>query len=99
MESESTASAVENGYAKDVCGQQVAGELDALEVQTEQSGEEVGERRLAHTWNILDEQMTAREQGRESQFQCLPFAQDDLIRRAQQRADREVMRGLLSHLL
>ena len=46
MESESTASRSKMDTPKDVCGQQVAGELDALEVQTEQSGEEVGERRL-----------------------------------------------------
>src|SRR6185436_20979649 len=64
-------------YAEDVGRQHVAGELDALEMQPETSGEHVRKRRLADAGQVLDQQVPAREQARERQAHLRFLAEDD----------------------
>src|SRR5690554_4327254 len=47
------------GYANDVGWQQVAGELDTMEVQAESPCQRMGQRRFAHAGLIFDQQVTA----------------------------------------
>jgi hypothetical protein len=59
---ELAALAIVDRNAGDVGRQQIAGELNARELQTEQAGQRMGQRRLAHTGQILDQQMSAGQQ-------------------------------------
>ena len=63
--------------ADDVGRQQVAGELDALEVQPERARQHVRERGLADAGQILDQQVAAREQAGEREADLLFLAEDD----------------------
>jgi hypothetical protein len=58
-------------------GQQVAGELDALEVQAERLGEHVRERGLADAGQVLDQQVAARQQAGEGEAHLCLLAEDD----------------------
>ena len=57
MEAEFRAVAHEDGDADQVGGQQVAGELHALELQPQRARQRVGERGLAHARQVLQQQM------------------------------------------
>ena len=59
--------AVEDRDAEDVGRQQVAGELDALEVQPERCGQGMRQRGLADAGHVLDQQVAARQQAGERQ--------------------------------
>src|SRR5262245_46605485 len=67
MELEAAAFPVEYGNPDDIGREQVAGELDTLEVQAERRRQRVGEHGLAHPGDVLDEQVAAREQARDRQ--------------------------------
>ena len=60
--------------AQNIGRQQVAGELDALEVEPEDLRQRVRERGLADAGEVLDEQVPAREQAgeRQTQLRLLP---------------------------
>ena len=77
MEVEGAAVAVEDRDAEDVRRQHVAGELDALEVEAEQSGQHVRQRGLADAGQILDQQVAARQQAGQRQPQLAFLAEDD----------------------
>ena len=62
-------------------GQQVARELDALVGQAEGAGERMRERGLADARDVLDEQVTARQQARKAQAQLALLAEDDAAER------------------
>jgi hypothetical protein len=49
-------------HAQDVGGQQVAGELDALELQAQRARQHMRQRGFAHTRQVFDEQMSACQQ-------------------------------------
>ena len=74
---ESCRFALEDGHAEDIRRQQVARELDALELQSERARQRVRQRRLADARDVLDQQMAAREQAGEREPDLLLFAQDD----------------------
>ncbi len=67
----------EHGDAHDVGGQQVAGELYAPVGQPEYLCQRLGERRLAQTRQILDQQVAAGEQTSERKRDLLILVQDD----------------------
>jgi hypothetical protein len=75
-------------HADDVGGQQVARELNALIRQAERLGERVRERRLADAGHILDEQVPARQQARQTQPQLMFFAEDDPVELRDRGADQ-----------
>ncbi len=55
MKAECARFAIENRHAEDVGGEHVAGELDALELQTQRCGKRMGQRCFADAGNILDQ--------------------------------------------
>ena len=65
MEAELAALGLEHRHADDVCGQQVARKLDPLVDESERTCERMRERGLAHAGDVLDQQVTARQQAGE----------------------------------
>ena len=78
VEAELSGLRLEDRDADDVGRQQVARELDALVAEPERRGERVRKRGLADAGNVLDQQVTAREQAGEAQANLLLLAEDDL---------------------
>ena len=76
MKDEALLLAIENRIAQDVGRQQVAGELNPLKGGADRPGQCLRKRRLTNSGNILDQQMTAREQARERNPQRIGFADD-----------------------
>src|SRR3972149_7942555 len=62
MKAECARFAIEDRHAEDVGGQQVARELDALELQAERERQRVGKHGFADAGNVFDQQMAACEQ-------------------------------------
>ncbi len=79
--SNSPALLVEDGDPGDVAGQQVGRELDAGEAAVDGSGERLGQKRLAHAREVLDDDVAPGQQGHDARADDLFLAQDD-------RADR-----------
>ncbi len=79
MEAETAIAAVEHRDADDVGRQQVAGALDAVEIQPQGLGQGVRQRGLAHARNILDQQMAAGQKAGKRQAHFVLFAQDDAV--------------------
>ena len=73
------APALVHRHAEDVGGQQVAGELDALELQAQRARQAVRQRGLADPGQILDQQMAACQQAGQRQADLLRLAEDDLL--------------------
>ena len=88
MEPEAARLALVDRHAKDIGGQHVARELDALEVEPQRACEHVRERCLADAGQILDEQVSAREQAREREAHLRFLAENDAARRADYALDR-----------
>ena len=53
VEYEGTSGGIEHAAASDICGEQVAGELEATEGQPEHPGKAVGECGFADAWQIF----------------------------------------------
>jgi hypothetical protein len=70
--------AVEDRYAEYVGRQQIAGELNALELQSEGRGQSVCKRRFAYAGNVFDQQMTASEHARDREPDLMLLAKDYL---------------------
>ena len=83
MEPEGIGLAVEDRYAHDVCRQQVAGELYALELEVEQAGEDMRKRGLADPGEVLDEQVSVRKQTGEGETNHRGFAHQHATRGVQ----------------
>ena len=79
MELELAGVALVYRHAQYVGRQQVAGELDALELQTQRARQSVRQRSLADAGQILDQQMAACQQAGERQADLLRLAEDDLL--------------------
>ena len=75
--------AVEHRYTEDVGRQQVAGELHTLPGQPQHLRQGVRERGLAHTRNVLDEQVAAGQQAGQRQAHGLALAEDDGVQGSQ----------------
>ena len=79
MEFEGGAAPVENRDADDVRRQQVAGELNTLELESEDACQGVGQNGLANAWNILDQQMAPRQQASQGKPDLFFLAKDNLV--------------------
>ena len=64
-------------HAQHVGGQQVARELNARVIEPECLRERLRKRRLAHTRNVLDQQMSARQKAGKRDPQRLRFSDDN----------------------
>src|SRR5437879_12866439 len=80
VELEGGALAVVYGYADDVGREHVAGELDAVEIQTEELCKHLGEGGLADAGQVLAQQVPAREQARERETDLALLAGNDFSR-------------------
>ena len=80
VEFEAAAVAIEHRNADDVCGQQVAGERYALKREAQEFRQRVGEGGLAYAGQILNQQMTAREQAGHGQAYLPLLAENHLAR-------------------
>ena len=78
QEAELALVAVEDRNAGDVGRQQVAGELDARELQAKQASQRMGQGSLAHTGQILDQQVSVGQQAGNRQADLGVLAEDDL---------------------
>ncbi|MNC85937.1 hypothetical protein D3C83_15620 [compost metagenome] len=78
VELEAAGIPVIDGDPDDVGGEEIAGELDALERESERSRQRVRERGLAHARDVLDQQVAAREQAGERHADLRFLAEDDL---------------------
>jgi hypothetical protein len=74
---ESASLAVVDRYADDIGRQQVTGELDALEAQTQGSGERVRQHGFAYAGNVFDQQVSARQKAGDRQPDLAFLAEDD----------------------
>ena len=79
METKCLRRGVEDRHAENVRGEEVARELDASVFEAECCRERLSQRRLSNAGDVLDQQVTAREQARERKFQRLALADDDAI--------------------
>ncbi len=77
MEFEGRALAIEHRYPEYVCGQQIAGELDALEIEAQGFGQRMRERCLAYSRQVFDQQMPACQQAGEREADLAFLAEDD----------------------
>jgi len=66
-----------HAHAHEVAGHQVGGELHARELQAQRDGQRVRQRGLAHTRNVLDQQVPGSEQAGHAVFDLRAFAHDD----------------------
>ena len=87
LEPELAGFAVEDRDAEHVGGQQVAGELHALKRQTQGLGDGVRQGGLAHPRNVLDQQMSARQQAGQTQANLRILAEDHSIDLGENRLD------------
>ena len=77
MKSELVGIRVEDRDAEHVRGQEVAGELNARVVQSERAGQRLRQGRLADAWNVLDQQMAARQHAGERKSERRLLAHHD----------------------
>jgi hypothetical protein len=87
MKDEALLLAIENRVAQDVGWQQVAGELNPLKSGADRPGQCLRKRRLTNSGNILNQQMTAREQARHCEFHRLDLADNNLTNLRGERID------------
>src|SRR5690606_15903913 len=79
--------AIEHRHADDVGGQEVARELNALVGHAERFGKRVRKRRFADARNVLDEEVSAREQARDAQPHLMLLAENHPIELLDRAAD------------
>jgi hypothetical protein len=77
MKFERRAFAVEYRYAKDVRREQIARELNALEVQAHRPGQRMGKRGFADTGQVFNQQVSSRQKTGDGQANLMFFAEDD----------------------
>jgi len=91
---------VVDGDAKDVAGQQIAGELDAMEAAIDGAGERMGQRGFADSGDIFNEEVSAGEQADQGQADYFGLAADGQTERRLERVQggRRAQDGLPRHL-
>src|SRR5262249_54604642 len=77
LEDKAAGPLVKNTGAEQVAGQQVGGELDAVEGTVEAAGQGLGQQRLADARDVLDEQVPLAEQGDEGHADDFRLAEED----------------------
>ena len=78
---------VKNGQSDNVRGQQIGRKLDALKNTFERPRQRVGQSRFTDTGNVLDQQMSARNQGDDSEADGFRLSFDDSLDRLLQSLD------------
>jgi hypothetical protein len=78
MEHEALFAPVEDGIAKNICREQVTGELDALERERQRACQSLRERRLTYARDIFNQKVTACEQTSDCKLYRLILADDNL---------------------
>ena len=76
---EATGLLVEDVDAGHVAGEEIRGELDALEGAADRARDRLGQDRLADAGDILDQDVTAAKQGDEHEEHLVPLADDDSL--------------------
>ena len=87
---------IENADAEHVAGKQIRGELNALEAAVKRFGQRLGQRGLADTGDVFDEQVAAREKRDERELDGLFFAENSARNAALQL--RDDLRSSCRHL-
>jgi len=68
-----------DGYAGDVCGQQITGELDARKIEPQHACQGAGQSGLADARDVFDEQMPIGKQTGQREIDLLGLAKNDLV--------------------
>ena len=84
--------AVPDRHAGDVGRQEVGGELDAVAGAADRRRDRLGQRRLAHAGDVLDEEVTLGEEAHEREVHLLPLALDDAFDVAEQGGEQAAER-------
>ncbi len=79
MKMEGAAAAIEDRHAEDVRRQHVAGELDALEIESEDARQHMGQGGLADTGQVFDQQVPASQEAGQGKPDRPFLAEDDLV--------------------
>ena len=87
---------IENRNAGHIPGQQVRCELDAFERRADAPRDGLGQHGLADPGHILDQNMTAAEQGNNNQLDFAALADDDVLDIASN-AGRKILNPLCLH--
>ena len=77
MKHEALLALIEDGIAKDICRQQIAGKLDPLKSECQRPGQRLRECCLSNAWDVFDQEMTAGEQTGDGEFYRLILAYDN----------------------
>src|SRR2546430_1052346 len=87
MKDEALLLAIKNRVTKDVGGQQVAGELNALKGSADRTGKRLRHRGFANARDVFDQQMAARQQARDSELHRLDLTNDNFTNLRGERID------------
>ena len=87
-ELEVVAAPVPHRHAGDVGGKEVGSELDAVAGATDRGGDGLGERRLAHARDVLDEEVAFGDEADERQVDLLTLALDDVLEVVDERREQ-----------
>lgn len=79
MELEAARLRIVDRHAQDIAGQQIGGELHALEVQSQRGRQRMGQRGLAQAGQVLDQQMAIGQQRDEGQAHLARLAKHQSI--------------------
>jgi len=75
MEPELLGFAFEHARPQDVPGEEIAGALDPLKIQTQELGQAPGKSGLAHSWQVFYQEMTLGQQAGQGQVQLFLLVQ------------------------
>ncbi len=88
VEAEAAIILVEDRHAEDVGGQQVGGELHALELEAQRGRERASECCLAEAGQVFDQQVAIGQQGGEGEMHLAAFAEHQGIDLLDRRVER-----------
>jgi hypothetical protein len=100
METEIRLFPVINRHARDIGGQEIAGKLNPLIAEAQDTGQRMSQCCLANTWDVFDQQMSPCDNAGDTQANLNRLAEDDLIEgingsvQSRQRLDARGLAGL-----
>lgn len=87
MENESLFIAMKDRTSDHVARQQIAGELNPPKLEPRGTGKGVGQRRLAHSGHVFNQQMSTRQQASRRESDDVVLSDDDGRNSLQERLD------------
>jgi len=75
LEAEPSTGGIQHRNAREVCGQEVIGEMQPVELQPKAAGQGFSEGGFAHAGQVLQQQMSSGQQAGERQLDLLLFSQ------------------------